>query len=84
MTDPAHFIKLSLQAVEVFRQSLITGKNPTAFLEIEVDENCLLENIEEALSAVLNAIIHNDTEATVLNETYLTQIGSLLNVSLFE
>ena len=37
-----------------------------------------MENIEEALTAVLNTLIHNDTDTTLLTEAYLTQLGSLL------
>jgi len=64
----------------VFYLSLSTNQPPTAFIGGRVDETCLLENIDQALSGILNAITHNDTNGTLLNEPYITKIGSILNV----
>jgi len=83
LEDPARFIHEALRAIEVFRTSLKTHQPPTAFIGNEADEACLLDNIEEALTGILNAIMHSDTNSILLNEQYLTQLGSLLNVKYF-
>ena len=81
LTNPSQFISDTLQAVEVLRQSLITGRKSIQFIQIDADIPCLLYNIEEALTAILNVAIHNDTENVLFKESYLTQLGNLLDVA---
>lgn len=70
----------TLNAIEVLRRSLATGESCSPYLDIEADIPCLLTNFEEALISILNVITHNDSEATLLTEPILTQLGSILNV----
>ena len=83
LPNPSQFINDTLHAVEVLRQSLITGQKSISFIQIDADAPCLLYNMEEALTAILNVAIHNDAENTLLKESYLTQLGNILDVTSF-